>query len=200
MLYCTDAIDNMVFQHDDIFLYHHTISKCSKTIKSKAIICFAIYAFLVFTNVFLETDDRVVLYFPIYCVALIVSGSIDIESNFRLKRFIIAFICSVVTTLMNVLWLSNCFTQLVPAISGTVLIIEISKLLTMKKTENTFKMISYASMCAYLFHRQFLGAIELILGEISTLTAYCIVMPLFLVICYYIQKIYDVITDRFVKN
>lgn len=152
----------MVFQYDDILLYHHTISKCTK--KGKVLVCFVIYIFLVFTNIFFETDERAVLYFPVDCVALIISGSIDIESNFQFKRCIMALICSAIATLVNVLWRSNCFTQLVPAIFGTVSIIEISKLLTVKKTENAFRKISYASMCAYLFYRQFFGAVEFVFG------------------------------------
>lgn len=183
-----------------IFFYIITpLVNVQKTIKGKALVCFAIYVFLVFTNVFFETDERVVLYFPIYCAALIISGTIDIESNFQFKRCLMTLICSAIATLVNVLWLSNCFTQLVPAISGAVFIIEISKLLTVKKTENTFRIISYASMCAYLFHRQFFGAIEFVFGEISAPIAYGIVLPLFLICCYYIQRVYDIIVDRFVR-
>ena len=182
-----------------IFFYIITpLVNAQKTIKKKVLVCFALYAFLVFTNAFFETDERVLLYFPIYCIALIKPGSIDIKSRFSLRRCLFALIGGAIATLVNVLWQSNYCTKLVPIIFGAVCIIEISKLFTMNKTENLFRKISFVSMCAYLFHRQFFGAVQFVFGKIPAPIAYCIVLPIFLICCYCVQMGYDIIVNRFV--
>lgn len=171
-----------------------------KSLKNKVLVCLLIYGVLIITNLFLETDDRVVLYFPIYSIALMLSGKIDFKDkekcNFSiLFIFLIVFIGSI---FLNEFCGANYFIQLLPAITGGIVILEISKLLTVRKTESIYYKISYTSMCVYLFHRQFFGAAELLFGEFSIVLAYCVFLPLFLVVCYYTQKIYDYFINKII--
>lgn len=169
-----------------------------KRLKNKVIVCLLIYGILIITNLFWETDSRVVLYFPIYSSALMLSGKIDLKKiekfNFPIL-FIFLFVC-IFSIFLSEFCGGNYFIQLLPAITCGIVILEISKLLTVSKTENIFYKISYVSMCAYLFHRQFFGAVELVFGEFSLVLAYCVFLPLFLVVCYYTQKIYDYIINK----
>mgnify|MGYP004637299269 FL=1 len=177
-----------------IFFYLVTpIITIQKNLKRKVVVSTLIYVFLVLTNIVFQTDSRVVLYFPIYSVALMCSGAVNLNERFNIKIFGTALAGSIVAVGFDTVVITNYITQLVPAVCISIVITEISKLVTTNATERLFSWIGCASMCAYLFHRQFFGIVKFIFGDIPLLVAYCVFLPLFLVGCYWCQKIYDFI-------
>ena len=177
-----------------IFFYLVTpIITSQKNLNGKAAVSTLIYVFLVLTNIIFQTDSRVVLYFPIYSVALMCSGTVNLNKRFNIKIFGTALAGSIAAVGFNTVVITNYITQLVPAVCISIVIIEISKFVTVNATERLFRWIGSASMCAYLFHRQFFGVVKFIFGDIPLLVAYCVFLPLFLVGCYWCQKIYDLI-------
>ncbi len=60
--------------------------------------------------------------------------------------------------------------------------------------------LGYASMCAYLFHRQFYGVAKAIIGNFTFTIAYLLVLPLLLISSYAIQKVYDIVSTNIIKG
>ncbi len=156
----------------------------------KIIICVVTEGILL-TGVFLGiSDERPALYFPLYALALIISGKIKLREGFSIWVFLVGTVVSVGAVLIDVR-AANLATDIIVALVLPVPVLELSKLLSYKKAGVLFGYISYASMCAYLFHRQFFGLILAKFGKVDILIFECILFPAFLVMCYFIQKLYD---------
>lgn len=162
-----------------------------KSIKSKIILGVSIEAFLVFWHICFHSDERIILYFPVYCAALICSGSIKINTKYRFKVFIMAILCSTVSIGICVQFPKLFIIKYFIEISVLIVVAEISKLITTQRTEKIFGVLSYSSMCAYLFHRQFYGALQILFGNFTWWCTYLIVVPLFLLISFLLQTCYD---------
>lgn len=78
-----------------------------------------------------------------------------------------------------------------------VFLFEIGKLLEkIKILSIVFDKLSYASMVAYLFHRQYFG-LFVFLNLINILSAYLLILPSLFVISYFVQFGYDKLLDFF---
>lgn len=184
-----------------IFFYLMTpIITSQKTLEWKLVASTFIYFFLLLTNIIYQTDSRVILYFPVYSAALFCSSKVNLNEKFNVKIFSIALVGGIMAVWFNIVVITNYITQLVPAVCIAIVIIEVSKIGTSIVTEQLVNWISYASMCAYLFHRQFFGVVKFFFGDIPSIFAYCVFLPLFLVGCYWCQKIYDFIMDLITRK
>lgn len=174
-----------------IFFYAITPLMASlNSVRGKGILALCIYLALAIIHYIFKTDNRVLLYFPFYCFGLIIYGK-SISQRFHKRAFVGAIIGSITSIIFNVMVYSNFIIQLLPAFFLLVCIIEISKIVTKKYTKKLFGIISYSSMCVYLFHRQFLGLIELLFGDLPAVIIYGIILPVLLLCCYLCQKVYD---------
>lgn len=139
-----------------------------------------------------NADKRIIMYFPFYCLGLIVANRYIIDLKCNCVILILSILSSIVLITANVRF-SGLLMCYLSALSVMIAVIEVSKLLTTCKTEYFFKMMSYLSMCAYLFHRQFLGAMQVIFGNFTYVEAYVVFLPMLLVVSFVIQKVYDLL-------
>ena len=79
------------------------------------------------------------------------------------------------------------------------MVIEIGKLCQRNKyIDKVLCKISYASMVAYLFHRQFLGVVQILFGRYSLSFAYIIVLPILIIGSYFVQYYYDKVVAKLI--
>lgn len=176
-----------------IFLYTVTpLILIRKATYYKIFTAFIIYiALIIFYNLGVM-DKNLLLYFPVYCLALLTPPNIRIlKESFSMNLFLISFIFSTTCTILCVN-VNSVTMHILTEISICILILEISKLITFPRMQKISSRISYASMCTYLFHRQYFTIIYKIFNcNGSTAFAWLIAMPLLIIICYFIQKSYD---------
>lgn len=167
------------------------------------LICFCLIAFLVFG---LGTDERIFLYFPSYICGLIkgkgVTACSEPEPRATIMRvilcgvlFFISFSCYEAVNNMfleYILKWSACWAI------GTLLIYigKYSKSCTMIGWLSI--KISYASMCAYLFHRIFFAFFYNMVGTFHIAFSYFVVLPTILICSYGLQMCYDKIYGRII--
>lgn len=73
-----------------------------------------------------------------------------------------------------------------------IIIMEISKILCqIKLIAKVAYFISYSSMCVYLFHRIIYKVSSLLLGKFHFISAFLILFPMTIAMCYSIQKMYN---------
>ena len=178
------------------YLFTPLITKY-KGIKAKVVVSGILYIALLVSYLYGETEERVILYFPVYCLGLLCSGKKIFSEKFQWKAFVVGVLGAVVSTYLIVKIGENPFIQLLPALTYGGVIIEVGKLLTTRKSTVFFSWIAYASMCAYLFHRQYFEVITVTFGRISWLVAECVMFPLLLVGSYGVQKGYDYLMNHF---
>lgn len=92
----------------------------------------------------------------------------------------------------NPIWL-----QLVVAVLAIVPLYYIGTFL--KRWENIKKLflrLGYASMCAYLFHRQFYSVVQTLIGKFTFIDAYLFAFQILLITSYVIRKIYDIVLSN----
>lgn len=165
-------------------------------VRSRIIVSCLLYVVFILTYLCGITEERVVLYFPIYCLGLMNYGKTEVAENFNWKLCFGGIIGAVLSTCLIAKVGENPFVQLLPALTYGVVIIELGKLFTKRKSVTIFSWIAYASMCAYLFHRQYFKIIMWKVGRISVFIEDFVMLPLFLVGCYGVQKCYDTIVHK----
>ena len=162
-----------------------------KNLSGRVISSILLYVVLLFTYIYGETEERVILYFPIYCLGLLCYNRENLwVEKFRYKGFVVGVVGVVVSSWLIVRVGENPFANLLPALTWGIVIIELSKLLTTYNS-GILETIAYTSMCGYLFHRQYFEIIYVTFGRVQLFIADCIMLPLFLIGCLGIQKVYD---------
>lgn len=140
-------------------------------------------------------DNRVLINFPVFFAGLFLSGHLKMTDSPNWKAYIIG-----IPVFGLGLWLSILFGSIsvtLVAVCGFIMLaLEIGKLCVyLKFVERILYYISFGSMVAYLFHRQFFGAVEKWLGHFPVAVAYLIILPVLLLISYGVQLLYDKIID-----
>lgn len=163
--------------------------------REKVIVLVSLYFLLIISVCYGQTDTRVLIYFPIYMGGLF---------GKRFKVFLTET-CSGIKALFSTLawgisiiicvkYESPPYLQLVVAALAIAPLYYVGTFL--KRWNNLRKLflkLGYASMCAYLFHRQFYSVLKVLIGDFTFITAYLFAFPILLIISYAIQKIYDAI-------
>lgn len=177
---------NMIFIFDIISLWVNYF----KSIRVKFILCIVIVlCVFVLKNFVSIIDERILIYCPIYCIGLLVSCVRQISEEVNYCKLSAAIILGV-----GLVWFSekNLIIDILVAITFIVMILEIGKILSKNKLINRFlSVISYSSMCAYLFHRQVFYAVYRKSGPFSVGFALLVMLPLILIIAFGLQSIYD---------
>lgn len=177
-----------------VILYKTSINpkKCilEKTIRSLFFVCL-----FILISYFFEIDIRLPRYFVFYCIGLIIPHS-KLELGLRYKYYI--FIISLIILLIIK---PNKFESDYLKVSGYIVGIlfllslsEIIKSANVKFVNYSFIILSYASMCTYLFHRHILKLFCLIINqEYHHVYSYwwAVMLIVTILISYYIQLIYD---------
>lgn len=152
--------------------------------------CF-LYGLVLISYHFGNTDYRLVIYAPVYLVAVCYSSAVKINEKPNPYLIAIFLICSCVFTFIVGAYNDGFMLHLLPAIFISLTIVEICKAIVYEPITKVLQFISYGSMCAYLFHRQYYGLAKIIFGDFSRLLAYVFILPSFLAICYFMQKMYN---------
>ncbi len=170
-------------------------------LRHKLAIALLIFVCLILLKILNIADDRLILYYPIYIMGLL-CHKVKFSDKFSIKIFLIFMLFAAITICVYTIKPESIIMQLLSGLASMFLILEMSKLMTNKFTKYVFSNISYASMCAYLFHRQYFCIVNGLFDSIPWGLIYLFVLPIFLIGCYFVQKIYDcyIIKRIFVKR
>ena len=146
---------------------------------------------LIVLNIFNIPSNNVLLYYPVYAIGLVLAKKIDYSAKINiwllLFNIIIFIICCLIKANLNLFIINYiCMFALI------YILICVGKIIAQSKcVSNLLALVSYSSMVAYLFHRQFFGGLEYIFGKYQVWFAYLVALPFLLLISYCIQFIYD---------
>lgn len=157
--------------------------------KFKFVLMFGIELVMVLARV----DSRLYFYWPFYCAAILLGGKFVPAKVHYIAMFLSVVLFSIISIIagneIGVL-------SFICVASFVVFLINVGKLLEHSVLSKLLRPISYASMCAYLFHRPFYFGVMRLIGRFSIWVAYIVILPVLLVMCYGIQWLYD----RFIKE
>ena len=157
---------------------------------------FSIFLFFLLLYHVQHLDHRILLYYPFYVVGILSSQ----ESVVKVVQN------NVIGCMVFVLWIVICFCvkdkslmeYMVMNVFGVYLILFISQKVehNIPKLNNIFSYLSYASMFAYLFHREVYMVFQILFKKLLNFEAIpIIVVPIMIIILfiasYYGQKTYD---------
>ncbi len=181
-----------------------------KKLLSVVLIGIILIYILFFDNAF-RTDWRLITFAPIYIISLNIKPDILIHLQKRHRLFIIV-ICLVVISIVCICK-NTCIKRTVGYISFVFLMlmlsIQIMSMQLMKKKRvipSVIGKIGIASSFAYFFHRQYFiilrGVYKRLMGNdvINPCLAYCFILPVFFVICYYFSILYSRIKKTLSDN
>ncbi|MBQ4536035.1 MAG: acyltransferase [Lachnospiraceae bacterium] len=133
-------------------------------------------------------DDRILIYCPVYCVALLVSavGNLPERTNYYiLFGGLLAFVMLCPFAERNI------FSNILVTMICVGVLLEIGKLCVIKGLSTLLAWLSYGSMCAYLFHRQILFVVYGCIGPFPIWFALIVMLPVVIILSWCIQKGYD---------
>lgn len=148
--------------------------------------------FLAFT--YAGVDYRLFFYWPFYAIGVLCSGKEVTSEKWHYSIMLMSAIVFIFVS-KN---LGNGIEILSFISAGCFIffILNFGRILEKTALLKVLSLISYASMCAYLFHRPFYYYIMKVAGHFSILVAYLFILPILLALCYGIQQLYD----KLVKN
>lgn len=150
-------------------------------------------------------DTRVLCYYPMYALGLLLDGSVV---DFIKRNALLAILGSgVVVVIMYLLLYGSLFYSLIVCVAGLIAIIGLSGLMVKSSIiRKAGSFVSYSSMSMYFFHRHFYLALVFLwnigaTGSIREATfpiwfAYLVVCPIIIFGSYTIQRVYDGIVMR----
>lgn len=158
----------------------------------KSAMVYGIFLFLTVTQIS-SVDERLYYLFPVYCAGLVIGRKKMADEKCRPLFLVLGLSAFIgLSSLFHIgemkLGVAIVYTLGVIVVF-VVFIMEFGKLFT-GRMEKILEKVSYASMCAYLFHRQIYGVLAKFLGDFSVVEAVVSFLCV-MVICYYIQLIYD---------
>ena len=174
---------------------------------NKLLMSIAVYAILLLIHVFIHPIDyRVLLYFPFYVIGIICPLS---ATKWRNTHSFTIIALGGAVSFLNLFssQLDFCIPRFISCLFSAAMILGVGNIISNflgEKVKSFITVISYACMCAYLFHRPIYEAFQRVFeNEQGTMPIYLIpimIITLF-IISYYIQKAYDkVINIVFVKK
>lgn len=158
-------------------------------------LCILIYLILLLGYKYCHFDKRLSDYFLFYSIPYIIKPSI-INVFFSNKlHYLIMPICICVFFIAKS---SNCIIHFFSNFSVCILIVSLSTIIANQiKLKKLFEIIAYASMFAYLYHREVLITSRKLLGDFNYLQSICISLIIF-VLSYYGQKTYDSVVKKYI--
>lgn len=161
-------------------------------------ILLGILAVLLITNHYHKIDYNLFKYLPFYVLGLLIPHRIIDDEFYNKKIYSIAslvliFVCTWLCFIYNDSNLLFRIVQYIAMLSGVILLFALSNLVKCQ----FFTFVSYASMTAYLFHRQiYFVSVKLFADAGGYLNIYsALITSIFIFLfSYYLQKYYDRIT------
>ena len=183
------------FEHVGRFLYTYSYVKRNILIYGTGAFVIMILLHILLPN---GIDTNVFIYFLLYLLGLYLSNKDLVEEVLNNR---VATIGSIVVAIVLFFFAkSHPFCLYVFVIIGIISSLSICKAIETNNIRKIVYLISYSSLCAYLFHRHIYSAIcwifELTVG-IELVYLMTIALPLCIFISWIIQKIYDSILQRF---
>lgn len=173
---------------------------------TKTVFFSALFALLLLLNKVLNVviDERIFLYFIFYFLGLVLNKRI--VENFKNRNclyLLLLFIC----LFYNQTKFNGMAYEYLQSGIIIILLIAISNLIKETAVSQLFSQVSYASMCAYLFHRQFyLAAVFLVSLNNKGVSLRDVTIPFWMALIsiiiifissFYLQKLYDEIIKYF---
>lgn len=161
-------------------------------------IAFLLYVICLLYHVYIvNVDNRLLLFYWFYTMPFLIDKKTAAGLVHRYKNlfFILLILVSAIC-----LYFDTVFMDFYLSILCVLIIMTISKLLSKVLILNRlFEMIAYASMFAYLFHREIFVVFKRAFHDegISLLIVPIVVIVVF-VVSYYGQLIYDIIVDKYI--
>lgn len=183
-----------------VFLYNTKGNKLSIIIRFAVV--YGVFLLLSVMKI-ASVDERLFMLFPVYCIGLMMNTetiSKKCTNRLRLWVGIIAFLgMSAVQTQLGEMAAGIKIVYTIGVIVFfSMFVMEIGTIIP-GRLEALLGKISYASMCAYLFHRQIYGALIMIFREFSIVGAF-VAFSCVIVTCYFAQRVYDCMIEKVLKN
>ena len=169
----------------------------------RIVVAVTIYAVLLVLGYKGWVDDRVLCYYPMYALGLLMDARII---DFIKRNALLAIFGSGVSlSLIYLMLYGSRYYSLFVCVAGLVAIIGISELMVKNAiVRKVGSFVSYSSQSMYFFHRHFYLALVFLwnigtVGNIREATfpiwfAYLVVCPIVITGCYMIQRVYDKVT------
>ncbi len=153
---------------------------------------------------FFNVDDRLIYYFPFYVGGLLLGKEKFDFARIKWRLCISAAVIAILLCAMLV-WLDSLTYPIstiveYPLIWGYCLsfVVFLIPVVRFYPTilNKCLSLIAYASMCMYLFHRQFYAVAMDYMGNIPVWVAYCLLLPVLFCISYGVQSLYDLVVKK----
>lgn len=144
-------------------------------------------------------DERLVFYFLFYYIGIISSGENKKADGIHIILLGISISLFGLLSFLTEHYVADGYIlRILNAGSLVVILIESGKIISKcKKISKVLYLVSYSSMCAYLFHREFYGIFFNYAGSVPVWFAYCVLVPVLIVLAYWAQKMYDRLTGYY---
>lgn len=166
------------------------------------VVCITVYLLFIIGNKFLWFDERLAEYWPFYLIPLLIPQRKDLFSIFhqRWHYSLTLVICLLVTYLIaNSYSMDLGYCIIVSNAAVCFIILSISTLIEkIKPLSKVLCMFSFASMFAYLFHREVYIASTYIVGHYTYIYAALFAIILFM-LSYWMQYAYEKISKIIFK-
>lgn len=190
-----------------IMIFYSAISGLLFSISNltrRKIIVVAVYVAILLLGEIIEIDERVVLYYPAFFINFFFSeGFFEERSRKKVCSLLLYIDAALIIPLIWLVYRSQCYSEFSLEIRiildsicvGAIIFFSrvIAKIFSNIPTISCFfAVLSKATFCAYLFHRQFYEVVIIFFGKLSKIAGWFFVMDLFIV-SYVIQKMYNYI-------
>ena len=159
-----------------------------------------------FSALVLNGDIRMIIYYPIYYISIVIGKSYKdeiIEAKVDKKYLLVDILLLCISILVynsvdNKIY--SILSQLTISLFSVPLVLYISKKISNRFICSIISVLSYSSLCVYLFHSQIYWVLEVLVGKFSWGFAYGVAVPSVLIIGWVIQKVYDRTIETIKKN
>lgn len=179
--------------------------------KTQCVKAFCIMTLIGLVQIVLGTVvPRTFNYYTVYLIGLLLGrNGYEPALTFLKSKKTIIISCAWVAMIAVVLLTKNAYLKSFSSVVGIIAILNFSLLLaefwkTNKIFTQTVTILSYASFCAYLFHREIIWAMFRIYKPDGFVPIFFVVLfvavPLSFICAYFIQKLYDRIINDYTKQ
>ena len=158
-----------------------------------------IYCIFLICNSFFNIDTNILKYFPLYILGILTPMSFfeNLRHYIAIRKvngWYLSAICLLILSIL--IWINsiNIVFSIIAEIVMSFFLILLGISIQNKYCINIFSLVSFASMCAYLFHRQIYAVFKVLFSnEYCSLPYWCLPLMIIsvLIISYYIQFLYN---------
>lgn len=172
----------------------------------KLIILILLILLVIFRFTSIDFDIRILCYFPLYYIGLNFNKFENILTEFSTKKIVVVTIVLIFLCKINILipdisyFHCKCLCEIVDiwgiGMASILFIIPICSKLS-REISKILSIISYSSLCIFLFHRPFYAAISYFWeGKLPITVAYGVMLPSLILLSFIVQKGYDLMLKK----